>query len=404
MSVNLKDLLIKQLFGLINAPLEIKKDSSLNCHVLQTLEKCLKFCLNPHEDSNDIIFAIKFVLNYLYDELNTGHWSKVPIETRQNYTIASFVEALLLLQLSNKIDTDLLQQCLKSVDMGLLLGAPINNNEELLTETAKIIREQLVEEPVVINQANTDKECIVNIIAENKIEELEVPSLETFISKFFNPQLPLKLKGCMTHWPATTKWQDLNYLLKIAGNRTVPIELGSRYTDEDWGQKLMTLRDFIKEHYLSEHGNIGYLAQHNLFDQISELKEDIRVPEYCCCSLNYEESTEPDINAWLGPKGTVSPLHQDPKNNILAQVYGYKQLILFSPEDTPYLYPHEDTLLSNTAQIDPINPDYEKFPKFKLAKMYKCVLGPGEMLFLPVKWWHHVTALTKSFSVSFWWQ
>lgn len=128
------------------------------------------------------------------------------------------------------------------------------------------------------------------------------------------------------------------------------------------------------------------------------------MPEYCCCSLDYEQSTEPDINAWLGPKGTVSPLHQDPKNNILCQVYGSKQVLLYPPQDTEYLYPHEEQMLSNTARVDPLNPDFKVFPEFTKAKMFKCLLGPGEMLFIPVKWWHHVTALEKSFSISFWWQ
>lgn len=195
---------------------------------------------------------------------------------------------------------------------------------------------QLIEKPAK-RGSDCDKllEDFAKLNAIN-VEELEVPSVETFNRRFFVPQQPVKIKGrarkfevaenkvgvlgCMSHWPATSKWMDVNYLLKVAGNRTVPVEIGSHYTDEDWSQKLMTVREFITTHYLSETGHTGYLAQHNLFDQIGELKEDIRVPEYCCCSLNYEESTDPDINAWLGPKGTVSPLHQDPKNNILAQV------------------------------------------------------------------------------------
>lgn len=45
---------------------------------------------------------------------------------------------------------------------------------------------------------------------------------------------------------------SLEYLRQIAGPRTVPVELGSRYTDEDWSQNLMTLSDFIDQHVLCE--------------------------------------------------------------------------------------------------------------------------------------------------------
>lgn len=48
----------------------------------------------------------------------------------------------------------------------------------------------------------------------------------------------------MDHWPAMSKW-NINYLLKIAGWRVVPVEIGSRYTDESWSQKLMTIEDFV---------------------------------------------------------------------------------------------------------------------------------------------------------------
>lgn len=72
----------------------------------------------------------------------------------------------------------------------------------------------------------------------------------------------------MDHWPASQKWTDVNYLLDIAANRTVPIEIGSHYVDPNWSQKLMTFKDFIRNHYLSEDGDIGYLAQYNLFDHV----------------------------------------------------------------------------------------------------------------------------------------
>lgn len=60
----------------------------------------------------------------------------------------------------------------------------------------------------------------------------------------------------------------MSYLLKMAGNRTVPIEIGSQYDDENWSQKLMTLQDFIKTYFFGNSEAVGYLAQHNLFDQV----------------------------------------------------------------------------------------------------------------------------------------
>lgn len=54
----------------------------------------------------------------------------------------------------------------------------------------------------------------------------------------------------------------------MAGDRTVPVEIGSHYADENWSQKLMTLKEFIRKYYLGDADDMGYLAQHNLFEQV----------------------------------------------------------------------------------------------------------------------------------------
>ena len=110
------------------------------------------------------------------------------------------------------------------------------------------------------------------------------------------------------------------------------------------------------------------------------------------------------INAWLGPPGTVSPLHHDRYHNLLAQVIGCKYIRLYPPEERGRLYPHisgPHKVSSRVVDIDHV--DRQKFPLFAEAPYCDVLLGEGEMLYIPPGWWHYVEAQTASFSVSFWW-
>lgn len=168
---------------------------------------------------------------------------------------------------------------------------------------------------------------------------------------------PLHLCGLMDHWPAcsTRPWNDLDYLLQMTGDRIVPIEIGTSYTDPSWQQKMVRMEDFIYDHILSPTtAHTAYLAQHNLFDHIPLLASDISIPEYCYVEPKPSQwySEPPDViqHAWFGPKGTVSPLHQDPYHNLLAQVVGRKYIRLYAPTQSKALYPY-DGMMSNTSQV-----------------------------------------------------
>lgn len=50
-------------------------------------------------------------------------------------------------------------------------------------------------------------------------------SLEGFLQDYFLSASPVILTDCMAHWPARTKWNDIDYLKKVAGSRTVPVEV-----------------------------------------------------------------------------------------------------------------------------------------------------------------------------------
>jgi lysine-specific demethylase 8 len=284
---------------------------------------------------------------------------------------------------------------------------------------------------------------------------MAAPSLEAFYAAHMLPGLPVILTGAIAHWPAMGcppggAWDDgsgqFGAVRRAAGHRTVPVEVGAAYTDDAWSQALMPLSAFLDRFVRppldpssssspssesldpssssepldpssSEPSSspspppsfparaTGYLAQHELFRQCPELRRDVSLPEYCALLLPGEDAearAAPVLNAWLGPGGTVSPAHYDPAHNLLAQVVGAKRVLLFSPADSPCLYPSRG-VLNNTSSVDCDAPDLDAFPRFRDAVGFAGELAAGELLYIPPLWWHHIRALEPSFSVSFWW-
>lgn len=105
---------------------------------------------------------------------------------------------------------------------------------------------------------------------------------------------------------------------------------------------------------------------------------------------------------WLGPSGTVTPLHCDYDDNIFAQVWGSKRIFLSPPHHDEFLYPREANAILFGSPFNPEAPDFEKFPLARQAAMIECIMQPGELLYVPAGWYHQVRALTFSLSANRW--
>jgi Cupin-like domain len=111
---------------------------------------------------------------------------------------------------------------------------------------------------------------------------------------------------------------------------------------------------------------------------------------------------------WLGNASRVAA-HYDIACNIACSVTGARRFTLFSPEQIGNLYigPLEYTMAGQPASmVDFSNPDYDRFPKFREAEKAAIIvdLEPGDAVFIPSLWWHHVEAFGPfNLLVNYWW-
>ena len=439
------------------------------------------------ENNTDLaatLLNMRFAQQVVWEQLHQGLWYQVNAAWRTAYHCTNIAVAAALYETSTHVRRA--QMALYELDMALIMGGPLTatslNVDQMIASLINDIRDA----PQAVGARPTKRRritsstskstsccCHVNVttlpsatmtalpvfameiargdLLVSKVARLvQPPSMSTFKRDIFDCRCPHIIEGVVNQWPAYAKW-DIDYLLHVAGPRTVPIEIGRNYMSKEWTQKLMTLDKFIKTYMHAEYpvhedeaiptydgdadtrcGNlprnttkdttyqhqhehqhhygsstqpqIAYLAQHELFDQIPELSRDIVEPDYCIFS-DHSNGLMPQVqrNSWFGPRGTVSPLHYDRYHNLFCQVFGSKTILLIDPAHSACLYPN-DGIQCNTSQVDFENENWmERWPKTKHTPCQVVRVHHGEMLYIPPGWWHFCVAEETSFSVSYWW-
>src|SRR5438477_2692628 len=112
---------------------------------------------------------------------------------------------------------------------------------------------------------------------------------------------------------------------------------------------------------------------------------------------------------WLG-NAVVTPAHFDESNNIACVVSGRRRFTLFPPEQIANLYIGPLDFAPTGTPISMVSfrhPDFARFPRFQeaLAAAQVAELEPGDALYIPTLWWHHVESLDKyNMLVNYWWK
>ena len=226
---------------------------------------------------------------------------------------------------------------------------------------------------------------------------------------------PLVIKGLLEAWPALAAGRrsarDLNAYLKamdigaLAPVMEAPASTGGRFG------YAADLREFAfskRQKGLTEtldriEGLIG--DPDAPFVAIQMLPLATHLPEFV--RQNSLPLLPPQVmpRLWIG--GPVrTQTHNDRDHNLACVIAGRRRFVLFPPTEVANLYVGPLDNPPPLSLVDPEAPDLTRFPHYRQAHAAAQVawLEPGDALFVPKYWWHHVTSLDPyNAMVNYWW-
>jgi hypothetical protein len=230
---------------------------------------------------------------------------------------------------------------------------------------------------------------------------------------------PLILRGLVTDWPAvqaglTSPAHADAYLRRFYRDASVVAMLGAPeiegrffYNDDlsgfNFAPVRVTLDAVLRE--LRDHFNDAqppaiYVGSTTVETCLPGFREENDI------NLGNRDAL---MSVWIG-NGTRIAAHYDLPDNLACVAVGHRRFTLFPPDQLSNLYvgPLDFTPAGQAISlVDFKKPDYDRFPKFAEALQHARVaeLGPGDALFIPSMWWHHVEALDRlNVLVNYWWR
>jgi hypothetical protein len=223
----------------------------------------------------------------------------------------------------------------------------------------------------------------------------EVPRVRALDAAAFRARaaqgLPFLITGLVKRWPLCALPQQA--LRDRFGDVQVRARVGDYINTAfaaDRAMQDMSMREYLDLVDAGRHALPPYLG--NL--ELRELNGMCHWPTY------FDKMGPPRF--WLGPAGTVTPLHCDYDDNIFAQIWGTKRIFLAPPHHDEFLYPNPANAILFGSPFDPEAPDFDRFPLARQATLIEVIVSPGEMLYVPAGWYHQVRALTFSLSSNRW--
>lgn len=257
-------------------------------------------------------------------------------------------------------------------------------------------------------------------IAETRVAERDAVDAATFAREVVSDYRPVVLRRQVARWAAVGAAAGGDramaaYLAGFGGGRPLDVMIGAPeidgrffYRDDEvrafnfhkqqvpLGQLLAELLRFSEDSVAAPHAlyaNSATAPEHLPgWEQANPLGLPVDAP----------------ARLWIG-NATQVATHYDTSTNIACVVAGRRRFKLFPPAQIGNLYvgPLDHTMAGPpSSMVDPDAPDLARYPRFAEAQaaMQVADLGPGDAIFIPPLWWHHVRAFDRlNVLVNYWW-
>lgn len=244
-----------------------------------------------------------------------------------------------------------------------------------------------------------------------EINRVKRISKEYFLNNYLKKNIPVVVTDAMDHW-------DVNRFQPESMQKEFGSEYTQVYNDLFDLQNVASLSSYLKDNFskpdkdckqyirwYTKLKEVDFLWSDEVFEK---LKNSWNHPYFIPTNslvipfahenedINITTKRFPYKGLFISGKGARTRLHRDPFNSnaVLCQLYGKKEIKLYSPDQAKYL-------MNNDEFVNIKDPDLNKFPDFLKAKItYQLTLSPREIILFPSGWFHDVTCASDSVSIT----
>jgi hypothetical protein len=248
----------------------------------------------------------------------------------------------------------------------------------------------------------------------------EVPAMtaDELDTRLREADRPFVVRGLVADWPLVEAGRKSGrearrYLMNKGRDAQFVVSVGARGT----GGKLF-YDDAMRMNFRTAKARLP-----DIFAQIDAVEGEPDPPPIYLASIDMQdffdglhEANQVDLgdrtclaSIWMGTRTRIAA-HNDFPDNLACVAVGRRRFTLFPPEQFRNLYlgPIDNTPAGRAvSMVDLHAPDFDKYPRFHEALQNAQVaeLEPGDALYIPSMWYHHVEGLAAfNVLVNYWWR